>query len=212
MVTFTNRSTVLDPFRRHRRTMVTRDILPFAHELTRRALRAGGIAIDATSGNGHDTVHLASLVGREGRVYAIDRQERAIAATRHKVTTRVPEVDVRIIQGDHAALREHVDRDDRGEVGAVMFNLGYLPRGDHDVITTPETTLPALDAAVDLLAPGGVVTAVLYTGHDGGPEEADAVRGWADCLPQETYSVLSYRFTNRTNDPPRLLAIEKHPS
>ncbi|HHP7239015.1 class I SAM-dependent methyltransferase [Longibacter sp.] len=190
--------------------MVIRDILPFAHELTRRALRAGGVAIDATSGNGHDTVHLASVVGTKGRVYAIDRQDQAVTATRHKVNTRVPEVDVRIIQGDHAALREYVDPDDRGEVGAVMFNLGYLPRGDHDVITTPETTLPALDAAVDLLAPGGVVTAVLYTGHDGGPEEADAVRGWADCLPQHEYRVLSYRFTNRTNHPPRLLAVEKH--
>jgi predicted methyltransferase len=188
--------------------MAILDILPFAHELTRRACRPGDVAVDATAGNGHDTVHLASTVGAEGRVYAVDVQEQAIKATRHKVTTRVPDVEVRLVEGDHAALRQHIDDADIGRVSAVTFNLGYLPRGDHDLTTTPETTLPALDAALGVLAPGGVITIVLYTGHDGGPEEADAVRAWADALPQEEYRVLSYRFTNRSNNPPRLLAVE----
>ncbi|PEN15245.1 16S rRNA (cytosine(1402)-N(4))-methyltransferase [Longibacter salinarum] len=189
--------------------MAILNVLPFAHELTRRALRPGSVAVDATAGNGHDTVHLASTVGEDGRVYSIDVQEQAVKATRHKIDTRVPDVDVRLIHGDHAALLEHIEKEDIGQVGAVMFNLGYLPRGDHDLITTPETTLPALDAALDLLQLGGVITIVLYTGHDGGPEEADAVHGWARALPQHEYRVLSYRFTNRENNPPRLLAVEK---
>lgn len=189
--------------------MAILDILPFAHELTRRALRPGDVAVDATAGNGHDTVHLAEVVGHEGRVYAIDIQEQAIRATRHKVTTRAEDVDVRLLQQDHAALRQHVDAADVGEIGAVMFNLGYLPRADHDVKTTPETTLPALQSSLELLRPGGVVTVVLYTGHEGGPAEAEAVRQWSDALPQDEYRVLSYRFTNRENDPPRLIAIQK---
>jgi len=192
--------------------MAILDILPFAHELTRRALRPGDVAVDATAGNGYDTVHLASVVGQEGRVYAVDIQEQAIRATRHKVTTRAEEVDVRLLCEDHAALRQHIDDGDVGQVGAVMFNLGYLPRADHDVKTTPYTTLPALQASLDLLRTGGVVTVVLYTGHEGGPAEAQAVRQWADALPQDDYRVLSYRFTNRKNDPPRLIAIEKRSS
>jgi len=185
------------------------DILPFAHAVTRRALRSGDIAIDATAGNGHDTVHLAKTVGEDGCVYAIDIQPQAIRATRHKVSTRTPDVDVRLVEGDHAALHSHVDAPDAGNVGAIMFNLGYLPRADHDVTTSPDTTIPALDHAISLLKPGGVLTIVMYTGHEGGPEEAAAVQQWADALPQESFRVLSYRFTNRKNDPPHLVAVEK---
>lgn len=185
------------------------DILPFAHAVTRRALRSGDTAIDATAGNGHDTVHLASTVGEGGRVYAIDIQPQAIRATRHKVSTRVPDVDVRLIEGDHAALQVHISEADAGNISAIMFNLGYLPRADHAVTTSPDTTLPALDEAIALLKPGGVLTVVMYTGHDGGPEEAAAVHQWAEALPQQSFRVLSYRFTNRENDPPHLLAIEK---
>ena len=188
--------------------MAILDILPFAHELTRRALRPGDVAVDATAGNGHDTVHLARLVGKSGRVYAVDVQQQAIRATQHKVKTRAESVDVRLFHADHAALRQHIDDADVGNIGAVMFNLGYLPRADHDVKTSPETTLPALQTSLELLRPGGVVTVVLYTGHEGGPTEAEAVRQWADALPQDDYSVLSYCFTNRKNAPPRLIAIE----
>jgi len=189
--------------------MAVLDILPFAHHLTRRALRAGDVAVDATAGNGHDTVHLAETVGESGTVFAFDVQDRAIQTTRHKVTTRVPAVDVRLLQEDHAAMLSYIPEEMHGTVGAVMFNLGYLPRGDHDQITTPETTLPALEAACNILRPGGLVTVVLYTGHRGGEKEAAAVCTWAEGLPQDPFAALSYRFVNRVNAPPRLLAIQK---
>lgn len=96
-----------------------------------------------------------------------------------------------------------------GKVGAVTFNLGYLPGSASDLTTTPDTTIRALNAAVRLLRPGGVVTIVVYTGHEGGTEEAEAVRTWATNLPQEQFHALSYRFVNQQNDPPRLVAVEK---
>lgn len=90
-----------------------------------------------------------------------------------------------------------------------MFNLGYLPGADHATITRPSTTLPALDAALNLLDKGGVITAVLYPGHEGGQEEAQSVMKWAASLSRKEYQVLQYRFMNQRQHPPFLIAIEK---
>ncbi|MBB4088840.1 threonine dehydrogenase-like Zn-dependent dehydrogenase [Salinibacter ruber] len=109
----------------------------------------------------------------------------------------------------HQTLARHIEEAERGRVGAIMFNLGYLPGGDHSVVTRPETTRQALDAGTEALRPGGVITVVAYTGHEGGDEEADAVEAWASALPQAQFRALSYRFPNWSNDPPRLFAVEK---
>ena len=90
-----------------------------------------------------------------------------------------------------------------------MFNLGYLPGSSSSLTTAPETTIPALDATVEVLRPGGVVTVVLYTGHEGGEEEAAAVDEWAAELPQTQFQALSYQFVNQQNNPPRLVAVGK---
>jgi glyoxylase-like metal-dependent hydrolase (beta-lactamase superfamily II) len=90
-----------------------------------------------------------------------------------------------------------------------MFNLGYLPGGDPTVITQPSSTLTALDAAMRLLKPGGIITAVLYPGHDGGDAEADAVRDWACRLPRRAAHVISYRPLNHHARAPYLVAVEK---
>jgi hypothetical protein len=106
-------------------------------------------------------------------------------------------------------MKEHVPEACHGRVGAIMFNLGYLPGSDHSTITVPETTLPALNAAVDLLRPGGLTTIVLYTGHEGGDREAAAVEQWAAELPQPNFQVLKYAMINQRNHPPYLIAVAK---
>lgn len=90
-----------------------------------------------------------------------------------------------------------------------MFNFGYLPGGDKTVTTTADSSVRAMQAAAALLAEGGLLTAVVYSGHPAGRTEAAAIEQWAAALPQEQYQVLHYRFTNQRNHPPQLLAIEK---
>jgi len=189
--------------------MPIHSVLDFAHVLVRRALDPGDAAVDATVGNGHDTVVLAQAVGEDGRVFGIDVQAAAIESTRDRLAAEEGNAEVELIQAGHEDLREHLPERLHGRVGAVMFNLGYLPGSASDRTTRPETTVPALDAAVEVLRPGGVVTAVLYTGHDGGEEEAEAVDAWAADQSQEAVQALSYRFVNQRNDPPRLVAVEK---
>lgn len=107
-------------------------------------------------------------------------------------------------------MAEAVPPDWRGTVSAVMFNLGYLPAGDADktIITEPESTLAALEAALLLLRPGGVITAVLYPGHEGGGREAAAVEAWAAGLAQPDAQSIVYRQLQR-DSAPYVVAVEK---
>lgn len=186
-------------------------ILDFAHELVSRALAPGDVAVDATVGNGHDTVVLAQAVGEGGSVYGFDIQRQALQNARDRLETEVPDGRVELIHASHEEMKRNVPGEVHGHVAATMFNLGYLPGSRSSVMTDAETTVAALEASCELLRPGGVVTIVLYTGHEGGAEEALAVEAWGASLPQDRFHVLSYSFANRANDPPRLMAVEKRP-
>ena len=167
----------------------------------------GDRAIDATAGNGHDTLFLANTVGTTGKVIAFDIQDTAIDATAAR-TSEHPQVELYCL--GHEEMGRIVTR----SVHAVMFNLGYLPSGDKSLITRKETTLQALQAALDLLDSGGLITVALYRGHEGGMEESDAVEAWASRLDQNDFYAASYQFLNLRNSPPSLLTIERrnHPS
>ncbi len=184
-------------------------VLDAAHLLVSRAVSSGGLAIDATVGNGHDTLFLVQAVGPPGRVVGFDIQEEALEETRRRVRRETSDASLRLVHAGHETIEDHLSESDFGTVDAVMFNLGYLPGGDHSVTTTPETTRQALDTSVDLVRPGGIITVVAYTGHDGGEAEARVVESWASALSDDTLRALSYQFMNQTNDPPRLYAVEK---
>ncbi len=143
-----------------------------AHAAVRTALTQGEIAIDATAGNGWDTLFLRECVGPQGQVFAFDIQPEALAATATRICHAA---NVTLLACDHARLRETIPAAFHGRIGAVMFNLGYLPGSDHTITTHPQSTLPAISAALELLRGGGVLTVLAYTGHPGGAEEAVAV-------------------------------------
>lgn len=143
-----------------------------AHQVVSDVVGAGDVVIDATAGNGHDTLFLARLVGNEGRVIAFDIQGAAIDSTRQRLRAASMDKRVELHCESHGELLERVGRD---EVAAVMFNLGYLPGGDHEVITEVSETAKAVVQGLFALRAGGVMTIVCYTGHPGGAEEAETV-------------------------------------
>ena len=189
--------------------MSIHSVLDYVHVLVRQALDEGEVAVDATVGNGYDTLALARSVGSGGRVFGFDVQAEAIEQTRARLAPAEVDAAVSLVQDGHEEMERCLPEELVGRVGAVTFNLGYLPGSASDLTTTSETTIPALNTSLRVLRPGGVVTIVLYTGHEEGTREAEAVDAWAEGLPQERFHALSYRFVNQKNDPPRLIAVEK---
>lgn len=180
--------------------------LLMAREYITGCLGAGELAVDATAGNGHDTLFLAHLVGETGKVLSFDIQKEALSKTRALLETEHLAHRVQLIHCSHEFLTDYVNG---RQIGALMFNLGYLPGGDHGIVTQPGTTTRGMEAGLSKLKEGGILTAVLYSGHPGGLEEKRAVLSYAASLERKRYNVLHYEIINRTGFPPSLLVIEK---
>lgn len=179
--------------------------LIYAHELVQARVGVGDVVVDATCGNGHDTVFLAALVGSAGQVYAFDIQPQALAATEKKLLASNLQTHVKLQEANHATEAYWP----QAPLAAVMFNLGYLPGGSHTLITQPATTVRALEIAKERLKSGGIITLMVYTGHAGGVDEYQAVRHYCQSLPQQEFTVLEYQFINQRQHPPILLAITR---
>ena len=178
-----------------------------AHEAVRAVVEPGETVVDATAGNGHDTLFLARLVGSEGCVLAFDVQEEALAATRVRLTGhKIGGDTVVLLQESHVELDKHVT----APVAAVMFNLGYLPGSDRQCRTTPGETLRALALAWDVLREGGILSVVCYRGHAGGAEEAGEVVRFAEACSSGGAS-LTILGRGESETGPFLVALRKRP-
>ena len=152
------------------------------------------LCIDATCGNGGDTAFLCRLAGPEGRVLGFDIQPEAIASTRkHLEQLGVPASRYELHCQSHADLLQVVQP---GTADAVMFNFGWLPGADHAVFSTANSSIPALQAALEAVRPGGVVSAILYSGQVIGTDEKQTVLEYLRALPLKSFTVLVCDFAN----------------
>lgn len=172
-----------------------------AHQFLAEVLDKEAVAVDATMGNGHDTLFLAKLAKK---VYAFDIQKEAVQKTQEQLQKENISNVALILDG-----HEQVDQYVTEPVRAAIFNLGYLPAADKSVITLPETTLMALDKLCQALSFGGRIAVMVYYGHEGGQEEKDAVLDFVKSLPQQEFTVALYQNINQINRPPFLIMIEK---
>ena len=176
-----------------------------AADILRRAVEPGDTVVDATMGNGHDTLFLCGLVSETGHVYAFDVQEQAVENTRK----RLAEAEML----DRAALfclgHEHMAEQVKEPVAAVVFNLGWLPGGDHSVTTRWETTRQAVESALHLLKPLGVLVICAYPGHAEGDRERQALMEMLANLPPQDYNVLWHQFLNAGPGAPECFAVQK---
>jgi SAM-dependent methyltransferase len=179
--------------------------VPLSHLFLHNFLRTGQRAVDATCGNGHDTLLLAGLVGDTGHVWGFDIQELAIAETGHRLAEARLAERVTLLQTGHENLAQHVT----GLVQLVLFNLGYRPGGDRTIITGPDTTAIALEQSLTLLNAGGVIIVTIYPGHCGGREEQATVENWAAVLNPRACHSWRMGQINASPDAPYLLLIQK---
>ena len=172
-----------------------------------RHLTEGDVAVDFTMGNGNDTLFLSRAVGESGRVYAFDIQEEALSSTRaHLEANGAPE-NYTLICASHHRVKEFVTE----PIKAGMFNLGYLPRSGRKTVTTMrETTLPAVTAALELLAPDGVLIVAIYPGHEEGALEGEMLREYFSGLSKYRICPSEFKILNSPTSPYFFL-IEKSP-
>lgn len=163
--------------------------------------------MDATVGNGNDTLFLAECVGISGKVYGFDIQQTAIEKTKQKLAAADVLDRVNLIQDNHANLSNYLTND---RIKAVMFNLGYLPGGDTNLITKPESTIRALEAVLYLLGQGGIITVASYRGHPGALEEYTKVNILLSKLNSTKFNVLRLESINHAHLPPVLFVAQKY--
>lgn len=178
-----------------------------SHELIRQYWQTGD-AIDATAGNGHDTLFLLqNRPTQSSRVFACDIQEAAIHATGALLHANSLAKQATLIQCDHAQLLDKLPEDI--QPGAVIYNLGYLPHGDHSITTEAASTLASIRHMNAKLLPGGIVVVVYYTGHPGGAEEADAVIQFVHALDREEYDIWHEPGSSERKHPPGIAAFRR---
>ncbi len=180
-----------------------------AMELTLKYIQEGDYVIDATCGNGHDTLALAKAVGSDGDVLAMDLQREALDASKALMAENKIQ-NVCFAQTNFRELSKFSSFafPDR-RPSAVMFNLGYLPGGDKNLTTNAEDSLLAIYHALDLIKPNGVVTVVLYSGHEEGAREKDAILEFVKQLPAQDYHVVYAQMYNQTKNPPEVVWVTK---
>jgi 16S rRNA C1402 N4-methylase RsmH len=189
--------------------MKLKGVLPFARTLLQTFCGPGDITIDATCGNGHDTLFLSRLVGSNGKVYAFDIQELAIQNAKDRLINNGAVDNVVFINESHEKILEVLPDQVHGKVGGAIFNLGYLPGSDKTITTKGTSTIKAVEQLLDLLKPGGVIILVIYHGHEEGKLEKEMVMKYVSDIDQGRAHVLKYEFINQKKAPPYIVAIEK---
>ncbi len=178
------------------------------HHDIQKVLRSGDIAIDATAGNGHDTLFLAQQVAPHGQVFAFDIQDTALEQTTQRIQQHQLNDVVHLHLASHADMAAYIPSDVHGAIRVVMFNLGYLPGTEHDIQTQATDTTQALEQAAKILAVGGIISILAYTGHAGGREEADRVQTWVDAQ-SEHFDIRHIIPQNTRKSPPEYIYMQK---
>ena len=176
-----------------------------AHKTILPYLSDQSISIDATMGNGHDTLFLAR---HSHKVYAFDIQENAINATRLRLEKNNCIDNVSLIHAGHETMHQHINSEEKADV--IMFNLGYLPHADTSIITQEKNTLIALIHAIKLLSTNGIISIIAYPGHPGGNTELQAIIHWYEQLDSSQFAISIIRSMQEKTNSPRLFTIQKN--
>ena len=172
------------------------DLLTTEKEFIARHIKAGGTAVDFTMGNGHDTLWLSKAVGENGKVFAFDIQQQALDST-SKLLESENVHNVTLIKASHHLVKDYV----KEPICVGMFNLGWLPGGDKSVTTLHETTLPAIEAAIELLDHDGGLLIAVYPGHPEGEVEGKMVTEMLSGYSRFCYTISCLKIINSPTSP-----------
>lgn len=154
------------------------------------------VSIDATCGNGFDTLFLAQNAKQNGKVFAFDIQKSAVLQTKKILKENGLSEKAEIFEASHALLKEKIPSRYFGKINAAMFNLGWLPKSDKAVITKPESTIKALESLAEIADKNNMASVLAYPAHEGGRSELECVEEYL-----KKYSPRIFRDEKNPNSP-----------
>lgn len=183
--------------------MIVTKITDMAKLIWKEHISEGDIILDATLGNGNDSIFLSELVGENGKIYAMDIQKKAIDITKEKLNQEKHK-NIFLILDSHENLDKYIEE----KLSLIVFNLGYLP-GENDGITTKSSsTLIALMKSLFKLKKGGILSVAAYKGHDNGEEYIEVFK-FLSTLDPKRYKVSLVNPINQSERAPRLFLCQK---
>lgn len=180
--------------------------IQLAHCLLKDRLKEAKIIIDATAGNGNDTLFLAQNALKEAKLYAFDIQKQAILNTKELlIKNNLTLTNIELIHDSHEKFDEYIS----SKIDIAIFNLGYLPGGNHEFTTKNDITLKTIDKMLNKLNINGHIAIVMYPGHEEGLKEYQAIKLFVKDLPKKAFTVGWYKMINHNLNAPALCWIEK---
>jgi len=153
------------------------------------------LAVDMTVGRGRDFLALTKIANK---VIGFDIQKIAIEETKKLVQNEA--INYSLIYDNHENIAKYITE----PIDLAVYNLGYLPNGDKQIITESNSTLKSLEALLPLMAAKGLVIIVLYPHNQ---NEIKTIKEYVSSL-SSGYDVLDYQILNRLQAP-EIITIEK---
>lgn len=183
--------------------------LMLAHILWKHHLKPGMTVIDATMGNGHDTLFLAKNVVTEksGWVYAFDIQPTALKNTEDRLSDHLTAAQfkrISLIQASHDSFPEHLS-----DIDLITYNLGYLPGGDKSITTQAPSTLKSVQNSLKLLSETGLLSIMIYPAHPQGVIESHALLEWLQALSADNWTVFHHQNPLKSTSPSLITIKQK---
>ena len=176
-----------------------------AHSYWEKLIKPGDVVIDATLGNGYDTLFLAKLLKGDGQLIGYDIQKNAIENTLALLKKNLQKEELECITLKHASHEFF----EVPFAKLIVYNLGYLPGGDKTITTHAETTLNSIKDACRILQEGGAVSVMCYVGHEEGAEEYEKLFTYFSSLPPEKFLVCHHQWINREKAPSFFWCVKK---
>lgn len=171
----------------------------------KKIIQPNDVVIDATCGNGYDTLKLSRSAHR---LYSFDIQKEAIAQTRLLLEKELSPEELKKVYLEQRCHSTFPNEIKPQTVRLIVYNLGYLPGGNKSFTTTESLTLESLKAAQLLLIEGGVISITCYPGHEEGSKEQETLLEYTKTLSPKEWSCCHHVWVNR-NKSPSLLLIQK---
>jgi len=177
--------------------------LDLAFSFWEKLLSSSDHVIDATVGHGFDAMKVLRLIP-DGFLYGLDIQKEAIDSTLKKLEPF--HQNFKLYHQSHESFPKDIAS---SSIKLVIYNLGYLPKGNKELTTHAKSTLESLNHALKLLKPSGALSIMIYTGHPAGADEETLILNWAEGLDKTHYLVTYHKLINRHKAPALCLVQKK---